>query len=348
MNHFFVDASIRPYTISFKRPLSFGPVKHNFKKGHFLVLRDNFSNIVMGELPFLEGLHSGDPGKNLEILEKISLDILNKEIDLKNLNFRKNAFNLFPIDQEGLPLFCIEGALLSWLEKVDRKQVNNFFQGNSKNPVGVPVNGLLIPTQKEDPKELVENWKRKGFKTIKIKIGNLPINEELNLIWGIFKEAKNSLKIRLDGNQKFSGEDFFFFAKNLPVEFVDYIEDPIKDIKLLEKIHEETKLSFAFEESLIKGNFKKEKYLKAWIIKPSIFGGLSKSIQIIDKAHDQGLIAVISSAYESKMGLKQLTSLATYQNRFQKTDCGLNTFDNFIDDDSLENPKLEKGILSFS
>jgi O-succinylbenzoate synthase len=176
----------------------------------------------------------------------------------------------------------------------------------------------------------------------------LPLNEELNLIWALFKEAKNTLKIRLDGNQKFAGEDFFFLAKNLPVEFVDYVEDPIEDINLLNQIHEETKLSFAFEESLIKGNFKKEKYLKAWVIKPSLFGGISKSIQIIDKAKDQGLVAVISSAYESKMGLKQLTALASYQNRFQKTDCGLNTFENFIDDDSLENPKLEKGILSFS
>ena len=131
-------------------------------------------------------------------------------------------------------------------------------------------------------------------------------------------------------------------------EFIDYIEDPIEDFAFLETIHEETKLSFAFDEQLKKGNFKKEKYLKAWVIKPSLWGGISKSIQMIDLAKEQKVLAVISSAYETKITLKNLAALASYQNQFQKTDCGLNTFENFIDDDSLENPILKKGNLRFS
>ena len=61
MSYYFTDASIRPYTISFKRPLTFNKIKHNFKKGYFLILKDNHSNLVVGELPFIEGIHTGDP-----------------------------------------------------------------------------------------------------------------------------------------------------------------------------------------------------------------------------------------------------------------------------------------------
>ncbi len=348
MSYFFVEANIRPYTISLKFPLTLGKIRHNFKKGHYLILKDNQGNAAMGELPFIEGVHSGDPEKNLEIVKTLSGQILNKIIDLKKLNFKNIAFNLFELEAEGLPLFCIESALLSWLEKVDKNSVDNFFKGNLKNLTGVPVNGFFIPTPKENPQELVSNWKRKGFKTVKIKIGNQTLRNEINLIWALYREGKNLFKMRLDGNQKFTGEDFFFLAKNLPAEFIDYIEDPIEDIALLSKIHDETKISFAFEEPLLKGNLNKEKYLKAWVIKPSLFGGISKSIAMIDLAKERDLLAVISSAYESKATLKQLSALASYQNRFQKTDCGLNTYENFIDDDSLENPTLENGILSFS
>lgn len=347
MNYHFTDALIKPYTISFKRPLTFNTIKHNFKRGHFLILRDNHNNISVGELPFIAGIHTGDPLKNLKVLENLSSEILNKNIDIKNIDFRKSGFNLFNIQEEGLPLFCLEGALLSWLEKTNLDIFKGFFKGDVKS-VSVPVNGLFIPTKKEDPKALVANWQEKGFKTVKIKIGNLSIKEELQLIWKLNKEANNSFKLRLDGNQKFSNEDFFFMAKNLPADFIDYIEDPIEDFSFLETIHEETKLSFAFDEQLKKGNFKKEKYLKAWVIKPSLWGGISKSIQMIDMAKEQNVLAVISSAYESKITLKHLASLASYQNQFQKTDCGLHTFENFIDDDSLENPTLKKGILRFS
>ncbi len=347
MNYYFTDASIRPYTISFKRPLVFNKIKHNFKKGYFLILKDNHSNLVLGELPFIEGIHTGDPLKNLEMLKVFSTKLLNKNINLKNLDFKKSAFNLFDIEDDGLPLFAIEAALLSWLKKTHSEIFKNFFKGDSRS-VSIPVNGLFIPSPKDDPKALVANWKEKGFKTVKVKIGNLSIKEELQLIWKLFKEANSSIKIRLDGNQKFSNEDFFFFAKNIPAEFIDYIEDPIEDAAFLEKIHDETKLSFAFDEQLKKGNFKKEKYLKAWVIKPSLWGGISKSIQMIDLAKEQKVLAVISSAYETKITLKHLAALASYQNQFQKTDCGLHTFENFIDDDSLENPTLKKGILRFS
>lgn len=344
MNYHFTNALIRPYTISFKRPLTFNNIKHNFKRGYFLTLKDNHNNIATGELPFIEGIHSGDPLEHLKSLEFLSLNILNKNIDLKNIDFRKAAFNLFSVEENDLPLFCLEGALLSWLEKTNPNIIKNFFKGQ----LNVPVNGLFIPSKKEDPKALVENWKEKGFKTVKIKIGNLSFKEELQLIWKLYKEANKSFKIRLDGNQKFSNEDFFFMAKNLPADFIDYIEDPIEDSTFLETVHEETKISFAFDEQLKKGNFKKEKYLKAWVIKPSLWGGISKSIQMIDLARKQNILAVISSAYESKITLKHLAALASYQNQFQKTDCGLHTFENFIDDDSLENPILKKGMLSFS
>lgn len=346
MNYFFEEAIIRPFTISLKYPLTIGANKLNFKKGYYLILRDNHHNYGMGELPFFsEDLQSNDE-KNLETLREIIPTILNRQLDIKALNFKKKAFNLVEINEEGTPLFCLESAVLSWLEKIENNLIGDFFIGPNKQSK-IPVNALYTPSEKNFPKDLVIRWKEKGFKTIKIKIGNLPLNAELDFIWKIHREAQGNFKIRLDGNQKFNGESLSFFAKNLPSDFVDYIEDPTKEINILEDIYKETKISFAFEETLLKGNFSCQKYLKAWVIKPSIVGGISKTIQLIDQARKCGLMVVISSAYESKITLKLLSYLASYQNRFKKTECGLYTFENFIDDDSLANIRVVDGNLSF-
>ena len=50
--------------------------------------------------------------------------------------------------------------------------------------------------------------------------------------------------------------------------------------------------------------------MTAIVIKPTLVGSLEKCIQLIEQAHQQGLIAVISSSIESSFGLTQLARIA--------------------------------------
>lgn len=61
------------------------------------------------------------------------------------------------------------------------------------------------------------------------------------------------------------------------------------------------------------------------MIKPTLVGSLEKCISLIEQAHQQGLIAVISSSIESSLGLTQLARFATQYT--PNTLAGLDTLD---------------------
>ncbi|VEI45101.1 O-succinylbenzoate synthase [Actinobacillus equuli] len=65
--------------------------------------------------------------------------------------------------------------------------------------------------------------------------------------------------------------------------------------------------------------------MTAIVIKPTLVGSLQKCIRLIEQAHQQGLIAVISSSIESSLGLTQLARFA--QQYTPQTTPGLDTLD---------------------
>lgn len=50
----------------------------------------------------------------------------------------------------------------------------------------------------------------------------------------------------------------------------------------------------------------------AIVIKPTLVGSLARCQQLVQQAHQAGLVAVISSSIESSLGLTQLARLAAW------------------------------------
>jgi len=347
MMEMFARAQFSTFTHHFKNPIKIKDERLLEKEGFFLNLFDQKEIVGIGELSPLKGLSQKDLGDLKVELNKALFKVLEVPFDLNDLDFKKPCFNLFKnIDNfDSNILFCLEGAILAWLEKAHPNIIKDLFKLKDFN-LSLPLNGLFI-YEDQNLDEVIDSWNSEGLKTIKIKVARRPMSQELSLIWKIYHQTGGNIKLRLDANQGFTFEDFTFFAKNLPAKIIDYIEDPIKDLAQLDDLNSDFKIPLAIDEGLLQLKDLKTPFIKAWIIKPSLQGGFSKAIELIEEGAKKEIKTVISSSFETNLSLKYLGFLASYQNNYQETACGLDTFRQFIDDKSHKVPEVLKGNIHF-
>lgn len=167
----------------------------------------------------------------------------------------------------------------------------------------------LIETIKEDPK----------IGLIKLKIANNSPKFDAQIINRVC-EQNPLLKIRLDGNCKWTSEQALSFSKCLSTKSlsaIEFIEEPTYDIE--ENLHFSNycSLPLAVDESLQlairEKNHQKlieNKNIAVFVIKPSLIGSLDSIKQIIYLINNQNKKVVISSAMESSFTLIRLAKIA--------------------------------------
>lgn len=155
-----------------------------------------------------------------------------------------------------------------------------------------------------------------GFKCIKLKIGAIDFETELDLLKSIRKEfTVKDIELRVDANGAFFPENALEKLKILSKFDLHSIEQPIRQGQLNEmaRLCEETPLPIALDEELI-GIFsvtKKQELLQIInpqyiILKPSLVGGFKGCKDWIDLASKLHIGWWITSALESNIGLNAI------------------------------------------
>jgi len=182
----------------------------------------------------------------------------------------------------------------------------------NKSPLRIPMSLL------EEP--------RPGFSTLKLKLGHFSVAEAIERV----KPYVDAYRLRLDCNKKWSLEEAVCFATHFSPSDFDYLEEPVQTFSDLIRFSKETRFPIAVDES-IKEDLSQLPSLKAVVVKPTLVGSLPKT----------PVLTVLSSAFESSLGLLQIA-------RLQASDCppaGLDTF-RYFEDDLLDPPlKAENGCL---
>ncbi|MDG4948904.1 o-succinylbenzoate synthase [Actinobacillus equuli] len=181
-----------------------------------------------------------------------------------------------------------------------------------------------------DPDELYTELNAlEGDKIGKMKVGLYEANRD-GLIANMLLEALPDLQLRLDANRGWTLEKAVKFAEKIAKENksrIQFIEEPCKTPELSRLFAQASGIAIAWDETVREPNFvvKNEPNVTAIVIKPTLVGSLQKCIRLIEQAHQQGLIAVISSSIESSLGLTQLARFA--QQYTPQTTPGLDTLD---------------------
>ncbi|NER16476.1 o-succinylbenzoate synthase [Spongiivirga citrea] len=294
-------ASYKQHILQFKRPSGTSRGILHQKETWFIILEENGKKGI-GECGLLRGLSIDDRGDYEEKLQWVCNNI---NLGLVSLY---DSLADFPSIQFGL-----EQAFLS-LESNDPFILfpSDFTLG--KNPIS--INGLVWMGEKKFMRKQIIQKIDAGFKCVKLKIGAIEFQDEINLLNFIRKEfSSDDIEIRVDANGAFSPEDAFDKLNQLSKFELHSIEQPIKQGQLEEmaRLCEITPLPIALDEELIgvlDNNQKKEiietinpQYI---ILKPSLIGGYSGSQDWIDFAEEHGIGWWVTSALESNIGLNAI------------------------------------------
>ncbi|MGL4711649.1 MAG: o-succinylbenzoate synthase, partial [Shewanella sp.] len=147
--------------------------------------------------------------------------------------------------------------------------------------------------------------------SVKVKVAQNAIEDELSLIYGILG-TRPDLKLRLDANRGFTLEQAIEFAACLPLESIEYIEEPCQNPHGNHEFYQAISMPYALDESLNdpKYRFVMQPGLAALVIKPMLLGSIEKLADLIETAQSDGVRCVISSSLESSLGINDLAHLA--------------------------------------
>lgn len=185
----------------------------------------------------------------------------------------------------------------------------------------IEINGLVWMGNFDTMIQRINAKIEEGFRCIKLKIGAIDWDKELEMIRVIRSIApKNKLMIRVDANGGFSYNECERKLEQLAELGVQSIEQPIKsgNPEQMAKLCKETPVPIALDEELI-GKGTTEEKLKTLeiikpqyiILKPALCGGFSGATEWIELAEKNGIGWWITSALESNVGLNAIAQFAS-------------------------------------
>jgi o-succinylbenzoate synthase len=335
-----LQATYHKYILNFKRPSGTSRGILKTKETWFIIIDDNGKRGV-GECGILRTLSIDD---RPDYEEKLKWTCQNIQLGLDTL--LKELFE-FPSIQFGL-----EQVFLS-LDSKNKFELfpSKFTQGKES----ILINGLVWMGGKEFMKRQIKEKLTSGFSCIKMKIGAIDFETEMDLLTTIRKEfSSKEIELRVDANGAFLPQNALEKLKRLSDLDIHSIEQPIKKGQLEEMalLCEKTPLPIALDEELI-GVFleeRKEELLQIIqpqfiILKPSLIGGFNGSNQWIEKAKKQNISWWITSALESNIGLNAIAQFThTLQNKMPQ---GLGTGSLYTN--NFNSPlEIEKGNLQYN
>ena len=301
---------IEEKVLHFKQPAGTSRGIYTTRRSWFIELTDEAGRKGVGEcapLPNLSCDDLPDYGKKLE-------EILNECLPNKD---NPSSFLLPPSSFKDFPsmLFGIETALLN-LKTVSSVLFDTPF---GRGEEGIPINGLVWMGSFEEMQQRIEQKLAQGFHCVKLKIGAIDFNAELELLKKIrSRYSRQEIELRVDANGAFSPDEALQKLEQLSLYDIHSIEQPIRQQQWsdMAMLCRESPIPIALDEELIGVNdsFTKAQMLDiikpAYIIlKPSLHGGISGTHEWIHLARNRGIGSWMTSALESNVGLNAIAHL---------------------------------------
>jgi o-succinylbenzoate synthase len=270
------------------------------KPSSFLLLdKDGFTGI--GECSTIPNL-SIDPVETYsEKLEDVCR-LLNEGVDPDSIDL-----SLFPSIAFGL-----ETALLDLKARGSKCLFPSAF---TQGEAGIPINGLVWMGDKDFMQKQIREKIAAGYHCIKLKVGALDFETELEIISGIRQQfSPEDIELRLDANGGFTPTDALEKLEKLAAFHIHSIEQPIKQkqFEAMATICQQSPIPIVLDEELIgvrsaDKEFILEKIKPAYIIlKPSLVGGFRQSEEWIRLAEKHSVAWWITSALEANIGLNAI------------------------------------------
>ncbi len=305
-----MNSSITPYNLIFKKPSGTSRGILTSKKIWLLKVWNEESPEVfgLGECALFRGLSAEDRPGYENVLQSLTPNLP----PLPELFERLRDFPSI--------LFGLETALAD-LKNGGKRIIypSTFSEGKSS----IRINGLIWMGTKAEMQKQIQDKIEQGFSCIKLKIGAIDFDAELDLLKTIRQEFDaGTIELRVDANGAFSPADALRKLEALSKLNIHSIEQPIKAGQWQEmaQLCANTPLPIALDEELIGINDLSQKRLlletirpQYIILKPSLHGGFAGSEEWIKLANEQHIDWWATSALESNIGLNAIAQWCATQ-----------------------------------
>lgn len=309
-----MEISVEKLNLQFKKPCGTSRGILHKKPSWILTINDASGNVGVGEFSVIPGLsidfideksYEFQIQKMLGFLKEILIQPIQYNEIIRKVNNELRAFPSL--------VFGVESAILDYLNGGTRLIFENKFAlGESK----IPINGLIWMGTKSEMRNQIQEKLKLGYSTIKLKIGAIAIDDELELITELRKEFdSDQITIRVDANGAFDESNVKDVLKELKKLEVHSIEQPIQagNWNQMAELCLENIIPIALDEELI-GIFEKERKIKLLdsikpqfiILKPSLHGGFIGCSEWIELAEERKIGWWMTSALESSIGLNAI------------------------------------------
>lgn len=306
-----LKANFYSYVLKFKKPGGTSRGVLTEKESFMIEVWDeaNPEKKVTGECGILKGLSTDDRPDYQKQLQW-ACDQVNEPFEKWYEELRD-----WPSIQFGL-----EMALKEW-----KSEEGTYFDTPfSRGEEGIPINGLIWMGSKAEMLRQIEDKLKAGFKCLKMKIGALDFEDELEVLEHIRNRySADRIELRVDANGAFTEDDAPEKLKELAAYDLHSIEQPIKQgqVRTMRDLCMDTPLPIALDEELIgvtrftdKIKLLDDIQPQYVVLKPSFIGGWKGTQEWIDAAQSRGIGWWITSALESNIGLNAIAQFTATQN----------------------------------
>ncbi len=328
-----MKAAYSPYTLNFITPGGTSRGVMTTKDTYFIKIWDESHPDIygIGECALFKGLSAEDNENYESKLQELCINIeKGEQTDLSS---------------HSSILFGFETAILDFSNGGKRIcYPSPFIEGKYK----IPINGLVWMGKKDVMISRIDDKINSGFHTIKLKIGAIDFKQELEMIEYIRKKySEKDLEIRVDANGGFTTQNVMQRLNALSKYHIHSIEQPIKagQWEDMAKICKDSPIHVALDEELIgiTNPMLMMELLRTInphyiILKPSLMGGLSGSLEWLKMAAQFKIGGWITSALESNIGLNAIAQwVTTLQPKIPQ---GLGT--GMLFSNNIESPLIQK------
>lgn len=337
---------IYKYTLALKQPLYVHKVEISQREGLMVHVTSKEGAEGFGEIVPLEGWSQENLNEAYEQVQFIISTLVGEHIPeaIEKLDGKFQSW-LEGVDLHPSVQFGVEMAVLNLIANVRNQPLFKVISETGHDHVR--VNALLQGTR-YDIVQQARKLKEDGFTAMKLKVGG-SVEDSIAKVKAVSEVTQGKILLSLDANQSWSLEEAVQFGKGVDYGTISYIEEPLKNVYHIPSFYKETMIPVALDESLLRfplDELKGVEGVDVLVLKPTVLGGIEKTWQIMQQAKGLGLEEVISSSFESGVGLLTLANLAGGASRDHAA--GLDTLKWFRQDLLKEKLVIEGGKIDIS
>jgi O-succinylbenzoate synthase len=322
------DLVIRPYSIPFREEFRTLQKTLSYRKGMIITALSNNGFTGIGDIAPLEGF-------SRESIEQARIQALSLSEKLRGITVPVDLPSLEELmvshsnSTDPIPsvLFGFESAIADLASKHAGLPLARWL--NRDAVLDVPVNALLTGGP-EDIRDEANGKQVFGYNAYKIKVGRGSIDNDRSRIRISRDQLGDKVMIRLDANQAWNFDKATEALDRFSAHKIEFVEEPLQAhlFSRIPELYDICGVDIALDETAsqkdwIESLFK-IKGVHTLIIKPSVVGGIAKSLALSRRVDELGKRFVFTSLFESGVGLTACLHIAAATGK-EIPPCGLDT-----------------------